>query len=129
MATTAENPQNSTGQNSTGKASKFQKPKARPDRSKSSRSSSPSRPSQSVAVGATVAGAVAAVGATLFATRKQWLPKAKRLGEWIETSFQKERGENEISEFTPRGNSELPLAAAQFEPSGANAGFAVTPAS
>ena len=95
------------------------------------RKSSTSRLSTSLpkwlTVGASVTGAVVAVGATLFATRKEWLPRAKQLGEWVEDSVheQLENVATVRAKIASRRDNDGPVTAPRFEPSGADAAFKV----
>jgi hypothetical protein len=76
-------------------------------------------------IGASVTGAVVAVGATLFATRKEWMPRAKQLGEWVEDSVH-EQIENITAvraKIASRRDKEASATATRFEPSGADAAF------
>lgn len=76
-------------------------------------------------IGASVTGAIVAVGATLFATRKEWLPRAKQLGEWVEDSVheQLENVSNVRAKIASRRDKDVLLATPRFEPSGADAAF------
>ena len=78
-------------------------------------------------MGATVTGAVMAVGATLFATRDQWLPRAKKFSAWFEDSVQDQLGNlaPKRSGKASRSDTRLPVPAADLDASGADAGFEI----
>lgn len=62
------------------------RPKSSTARKPASSSASRRLP-QWITVGASITGALVAVGATLFATRAEWLPRAKKLTQWVEGSL------------------------------------------
>jgi cell wall-associated NlpC family hydrolase len=90
---------------------------------------------QWLTVGASITGAAVAIGATLFATRNEWLPRARKFGDWVENSVHDQLDHldtvksNAIEAVKARAgkNTEasIPVAAASFEPSGADAGVVV----
>jgi hypothetical protein len=82
---------------------------------------------QWLTIGASVTGAVLAVGATLFATRKEWLPRAKQLGEWVEDSVhdQLENVATVRAKIASRRDNDGPVTAPRFESDGSDAAFKV----
>jgi hypothetical protein len=78
-------------------------------------------------VGASVTGAVLAVGATLFATRKEWLPRAKQVGEWVEDSVheQLENVATVRAKIASRHDNDGTVTAPRLEPDGADGAFNV----
>jgi hypothetical protein len=111
----------STKRTRTSSATSKPRPAARSKASPTPNKSSVRRSDQLpkwLTLGAAVTGAVVAVGATVFATRNEWLPRARKIGEWVE---------NSVSEQLDDVNGPNP--APQFEPSGAKAGFDVVTAS
>lgn len=62
------------------------RPKPSAARKPASSSASRTLP-QWMTIGASITGAIFAVGATLYATRADWLPRAKKLGQWVEGSL------------------------------------------
>ena len=64
--------------------------------------------------GAVVAGAIVAVGATLFANRDAWLPRARKISDRVGDSVSEQGNVSNKSDGAPN-----------FEPSGASAGFEV----
>jgi hypothetical protein len=109
----------------------------RTSRPKSTRStpSSASKSSRTVpqwlTVGASITGAAVAIGATLFATRNEWLPRARKLGDWFEKSLDEQLGTLSEAKDTAlravkgkakkQDAADLPVAAPSFEASGADA--------
>ena len=102
------------------------RPRAAPS-SQNSRSAKSRKVPKWLAAGASVTGALVAIGATLFATRGEWLPHANKLRETL-------RGSNEggevvrVNEESASDGAHIPVAAPHFETSGAEAGFAVSTA-
>jgi hypothetical protein len=82
--------------------------------------------------GASITGAAVAIGATLFATRNEWLPRARKFGDWVEKSVGdqldnldtvKTNAIDAVKARTGKKDDEsVPGAAASLEPSGADAG-------
>jgi hypothetical protein len=87
---------------------------------------------QWLTVGASITGAAVAIGATLFATRNEWLPRARKFGDWVEKSVGdqldnldtvKTNAIDAVKARTVRKtDASVPVAARSFESSGADAG-------
>ncbi len=106
---------------------------AAPRRSARAKPSSAAKALQNVpqwlTVGASITGAAVAIGATLFATRNEWLPRARKFGDWVERSVNDQLDTVNSSTIGTvkarvgkKDEPSVPVAAASFDASGANAG-------
>ncbi len=94
---------------------------ARPKLSTIRKSSAVAKLPRWVTIGASITGAVVAVGATLFATRAEWLPRAKKLGEWMEGTLQGQlESLNVVKSKAVDAASKLTASAPSFEHPDAN---------
>ncbi|UVO52800.1 hypothetical protein [Sphingomonas sp. SUN039] len=106
------------------------RPKSAPARKPSAAKALQNVP-QWLTVGASITGVAVAIGATLFATRNEWLPRARKFGDWVEKSVGDQLDNLDTVKSTAieavkartgkRNEPSAPVAAASFEPSGADA--------